>query len=195
MASKYVVWRYKNIDGIVSLGGLNNLPKTSRLLFGKPVAEGYPSDVSMAMREDRPDDTILTDSLLNTDSIVVASEKAVEVLRGKEVTKVEYLPVAIIDHKGKKVKTNYFILNPLEPIADIVDGKASGGKVSPIKPGTFLTIQKLVLDEKKIPADRALFRAAQYPSPVIVRREIAEALDAAGVVGPRWVEPSKYPSE
>jgi len=194
MASKYVVWQYKNIDGMVSLGDLTNLPKTSRLLYGKPVADGYPSDVSMAMRADRPDDTVLTDSLLNTDSIIVASEKVVDVLRGKEIAKVEYLPVAIIDHRGKKVKTSYFIVHPLELVDEIVDGKASGGKTHPMDPGEFLTIKKLVLDEKKIPADRALFRAAQYPSPVIVRRDIAEALDAAGVVGPRWVEPSAFPS-
>lgn len=192
MASSFVVWEDKNIDGMVSLGGIQNMPKTSRLLFAKPLAADFPPDVTMAMRSDRPDNTILTDCLHNTDSILVASEKLTDFLRERELAHLEYLPLTVLDHRGKKLKTSYFIVHPVE-LVECVNAKASGGKPSLMTPGMLMSIRKLVLDEPRIPATRQIFRAKEFPGPLLVRRELATAIDAAGFVGPRWVELTKFP--
>jgi hypothetical protein len=65
--------------------------------------------------------------------------------------------------------------------------------VSSINKERFVSIQKLVLDEAKIPADLQLFRASEYPAEILVRKELAEAIDAAQIQGPRWIDPLQFP--
>jgi hypothetical protein len=192
MSNGFVVFGYKRIDGKVSLDRLVNVDDAFDLMYGRPRAKGWPSDASFSMRADRKDNTILTDTLSNTDSLIIASEKLVALLRGRNVASMEYLPLTIFDHKKKPVKTQYYILNPVS-LVDCVDVKASGGKASPLDPDALGSIERLVLDERRVPADRQIFRTKSYPQEYVVRKELAEAMDAAGIVGPRWIDPLTFP--
>ena len=48
-------------------------------------------------------------------------------------------------------------------------------------------VEKLVLDESRI-GDRKLFRINNYFNIVLVRRDLAKAIDDAGFEGMRWKE-------
>lgn len=191
MSRNFVVWDYQRIDGRVRVDELKNVKDDHELVFGRSRAADFPRDAQFLMDPDFPTNTVLTDSLYNTDSLIVASQRLVDFLASRRIPSVEYLPVTIIDHKKKPVKARYFIVNPVG-LVDCVDAAASGGTPDLILPTTLMSIERLVLDESRIPADRQIFRTVQVNSPVIVRKALADAIDAAKFVGICWVDPLNY---
>jgi hypothetical protein len=129
---------------------------------------------------------LLTDNVDNTDSCAVVSAKLAAVLRARPVAKMEYLPVSIIDHKGKVASKDYFILNPLE-LVDCIDRKKSKFREDDMVPGDIEKIFNLVLDEKRIPKDRGVFRVKGFAEMTLASRDLADELTAAKFVGLRWV--------
>jgi hypothetical protein len=188
----FVVWEQPAIDGACEVGDLTGVPDDFELIFAVPRAATFPADATLAMDLDYPNDTILTDSLFNTSLLRVGSAPLQELLAGWPVQHIEYLPVTILDHRRKVVKAPYFILHPVG-LVDCVDPAASGAVPSALDPDVILVMDRLVIDEAKVPPDRSLFRPASFPRMVLARRDLAEAIDRAGLTGIRWVELADYP--
>jgi hypothetical protein len=157
MPSNFVIWKYKSVDGACVLQDLRGLDQTFRLNNGTPLAQEFPGDVSLHMNPDFPDDLLLVDNLLNSDMIIVASARLKACIEASKVEKVEYLPVSIIDHKGRVVSSEYFIVHPVEPV-ECIDENLSEYRVKRSDPDSIRSFKTLVLDEARIPANRALFR-------------------------------------
>ena len=188
----YLIWDAADLPNVCSLAKLAGLEKTYRLVDGVPLAQGFPEGVSFRMDPDNPHDTLLADNLVNPYMVIVASAAAVDVLRARAVPLVEYLPVSIIDHKGKAVPEPYFIVHPIEHAA-CLDVAASGGEWDMIDPEVLDSVENVVLDEQRIEAERELFRPKPLVDVVVVRRSLAEALEAAGLTGLQWIELADYP--
>jgi uncharacterized protein DUF1629 len=191
MKPKFVIWTNKVIRDACSLYELTGVDKDYQLRKGVPRAAGFPREAAFAMDPDRPNDTLLTDNLFNTDLLIVGSRELREFFETQGVPKLEYLPVAIIDHKGKKVSREYFIINPIEPV-DCIDFAKSEITWDEMDKAAIEDVSRLVIDETKVEPARALFRPKGLHQIIMVRREIAEKIDAKGFTGIRWTELNKF---
>lgn len=194
MNANYVIWRYKSVPHACVLGDFVGLEDDYRLLQGVPLESEFPSDVVFHMHADFKTDLLLVDNLLNSDMLIVASGRLKNWFQVKEIPKLEYLRVGIIDHKGRPVGDEYYILHPIDPV-DCIDKANSVFKASTIDPDNISSFKKLVIDETRIPADRGMFRLKGFWDIVLVRRDLAEALDQEGFSGLGWLEISDYPKK
>jgi hypothetical protein len=148
--------------------------------------------VAFRMNAEFPNDTVLTDSLINTDRLLVGSLRLKQFLQARGSKKIEYLPVEIIDHKGKIASRDYFIIHPVEPV-NCIDTEKSGVVWNPVVKGKIRRLNKLVLDESRIDPDRELFRPDLFFDVILVRRDVAEAVGSQQFTGMRWIELDNYP--
>ncbi|MGK3961292.1 DUF1629 domain-containing protein [Sorangium sp. So ce1667] len=189
--SSYVIWGRERVDGACMLYKLSGVEKVFQLLNGVPRAAGFPGDATYSMDPNFPDDMLLTDSLNNPDMLIVVSERLRQLIASKATRGVEYLPVTIIDHKGKAAG-RYTIVHPIEPL-DCLDLDRCEPRRSRIVKTMIDDVKRLVLDDSKLDPERALFRPLGFPRVVLVRRDVADAISAGGFSGTRWVELDAYP--
>ena len=193
MSKDHVMWRYAAADGAVVLQEFSGVDEKYPLHDGVPLATSFPADAAFHLHPDFPDDLLLQDSLLNSDMCIVISQRLMAAVKQLSPPQVEYLPVAVIDHKGRKLREPYFILHPTDPV-DCIDREASGAEVDEIlDPESIESVQRMVLDPARIPPERGIFRLKHHWGVVVVRQDLAAALDAGGFSGVRWLELDQYP--
>ncbi|HLU46458.1 MAG TPA: DUF1629 domain-containing protein [Planctomycetota bacterium] len=191
-SSDLLIWWPKNVRHAASLEPLEGFEDTFDLLDGVPCAKRFPDDALFRMDPELPDDTLLTDNLVNKDRLLVVSEKMKGLLERLKIKKVEYLPVAILDHRDRPVREKYFIAHPVDPV-DALDVDASDVEWSLIDDSLIDDVGTLVLDEEQLDPKRQLFRLKSFSRLILVHRAVAEAIDKEGLTGVRWVELSDYP--
>ena len=189
----YVVWAHSNkVKHSCVLDRLVGVKKKFELIEGIPQTSTFPENAHFTMSADFPNNTVFTDSLINTYMVIVASERLKKFFESRNTKFLEYLPVRIIDHKGKPVNREYFILNPILPV-DCLDNEKSNVKWSEIVEGDIRSVQRIILDPTRIDPDRELFRLHRYFDPILVRRDVAEAIDRDKLTGMRWIDADKFP--
>ena len=194
MPSDYVLWVSRNVDHAAVLGTLHGVDKQYELNDGVPRAATWTAAARYTMNPDFPHDTLLTDALINTDQLVVGSDRLKKFLEGRKVNEVEYLPVTVMNHKNRPAGTDYFIINPIHPV-DCLDVDASDVTWSMIDETQVESVGRLVLDPSRVDKDRELFRVANFPNVTLARRDLAQAMDKQSFTGVRWVELDQYPED
>jgi hypothetical protein len=126
--------------------------------------------------------------------MIVASPRLTRVVQQAAPSHLEYLPISIINHKGKIASRDHHIIHPIDPV-DCLDLTMCKPKWGVIKSDSIKSVERLVLDETRIPADRWIFRPKAFKRVILVRRELAEKIDAENVTGVRWVETEDYPEK
>jgi hypothetical protein len=174
------------------LGSLQGVEDSYELINGISRAANFPDAAQFSMDPDFPDDTLLIDNLLSDEFLIVASSRLVRLVREVVPSHLECLPVSIINHKGKIASRDYRIINPIEPI-DCLDLPRCLPKWGTINPESIKSVARLVLDEAKIPESRWMFRPKAFRRVTLVRRELAERIEAEKFTGVRWVELQDYP--
>lgn len=192
MSDNYVIWNYKTEPHAAVLKKLAGLEKAFRLQNGTHLQDVFPGDVGYHMHPDFPNDIALMDNMLNLDKVIVASPRLAAAVKQRKPAKVEYLPLAIIDHKGRAASKDYAIVHPVEPV-DAIDREKSVFKEGVILPGSIESFERLVLDESRIPEDRQLFKLKGFREITLVRRDLADALDAKKFTGLTWQRVKDYP--
>jgi hypothetical protein len=187
MAFDYLFWGALDLDNVAHLHGLNGFDDDFELDEGIPHAHDFPDDASFAMNKDFPNHTQLADNLINTSSTVLISRKLRDFLEQYGTPDVEYLETRIINHKGKEIAERYSIVHPTV-VADCIDRKKS--QVTEDSNGSIERMAAFALIDANIP-DRPIFRVAGLGTFIVVRRDLAAAIDQAGFTGNRWVEASK----
>lgn len=188
----YVVWRFNDVSNSCVLDELSGVSKTFQIRKGVPRAGGFPSDAKFTLDPDYPNDTLLVDAFDNVYRMVVISPALKSFLEGRNVKNTEFLPVTIIDHKGKP-KAKYFILHPLYPV-ECLDLEASGARWDTVNKDTIDSVQRLVLNTEKIDPNLQILKMKFFYNYLLVRRELADAITSEGFTGIRWVNPSDFPS-
>ena len=97
----------------------------------------------------------------------------------------------IINHKGRLEAAEYFIVNPLDVI-DCVDREASETKADILNKKMIRSCKRLVLREDVIPTELKIFRLGFWSGRIIIRRELADSMQAAGLTLMKFFEPEKY---
>jgi hypothetical protein len=190
--SDFVIWGSEPVKNACVLYSLDGVEDTFELSDGVSRAANFGDSATYTMDPNFPNDTILVDHLFNTDFRIVGSLRLKEFLDSRHVTKVEYLPVTILNHKNKPASKDYFIIHPIEPV-ECLDAEKSGARWSRIDKTRIDKVERLVVDEEKIDPDRVLFRAKAFHRVILTRRNLAEAITAAGFTGIKWIELTNYP--
>jgi hypothetical protein len=174
-SADYLIWPNTNQSPYACvLGDLTGFKDLYAMWEGKTMQGDFPSDVELCMSPDFPDNTVLTDNLKNKHNLIVVSERLKDFIEERGVTKIEYLQVAIRDHKSK-VAAHYNIIHPLNSI-DCLDYKASGALVSRALASHVISVKRLVLRNEMLDPERQLFRISGYPQIRLVWRDLAKAI-------------------
>jgi hypothetical protein len=189
----FVFWTVGRVPQACHLDEVTNLEEAYRLHDGLPLADGFPSDVTFQMKEDFPDDTLLTDTLINVNSVLIISEKTKEALTELGVKDVEYLPVVIKDHRGKASKTQYYVLNPLV-WAPLLKFQECEPTMNDLIPDMAESLSAFVVDPEAAAKAPLVFHIQHIPEYVGIRTSLARELDARGLVNNRWIRPDAIAS-
>jgi len=189
----YFVWSPSiKTPNAVALDVLKGFDKVDRFWRGESLVGEFPNNATFRMRSEFPENTVLTDSLSNLDSLIIGSQKLKDFCETQDISHIEYHAVSIRDHKNKLVKSPYYIINPISNV-ECLDAAASGAVMSRINKTKVQFLKKLVLREDAVDNTRKMFRVAHFDMITLVREDLAAAIDQAGFTGIRWVETSKYP--
>jgi hypothetical protein len=189
----YVIGNVQRGPRSCVLTSLQGVEDDYELRKGISRAEGFPPDAYFRMDPDFPKSLQLEDFLLNENSLLVVSERVRTLVEAEKLKNNELLPVQIKDHKNKRVKESYYILNQLE-LQDCIDLKESKLVVNDIDPDTFMDVDKLVIDEKRVDRDVKVFRMKRYAVIPVFRRDFAAKVKAANLTGIRFTEVCDFES-
>lgn len=182
----YVAWAAKSGPNLCSLSRIDNVENAIDLQKGLRM-ETWTDDAVMVMDPNYPKALKLTDNVFNLRSFVVASKRLKEIVEGVDPPDVQYLPIAIQNHKGRIASRDYFIIHPTRLI-DCIDLDKSGVEWNPINDEIISVWETLVIDQSRIDPTSILFRFKQVPTKILVRRELAATLQHAGLEGLRFIE-------
>ncbi len=186
-----LIWTFSPVAHAANLYELRGLDKSFRLSRGVPLLAGFPSDVAFHMNPDFPDDLVLPDCADNVKDAVLVSERVHRFLLELGLPKVEFLPVSIIDHKGRVASRSHVIVHPIEPVP-CIDLQDSVYVRSEIVADKLQDVTRLVLDPSRVPADRPIFKAQGLARATFVHRELAQAISREGFSGVGWIEIDRF---
>jgi len=181
-SAKFLMWRNRYQEGKCVINAPAPVEDAYELNRGISRAESWPAGVTCVMDPEFPTDIELTDNLYGTNIIVVSERLRDALAGGNAADGVEFLPVSIVNHKGRVASNSYFVLNPPTTI-ECIDLKASKVKWNVLNKKLISTCERLVIDEKKVPAQVSTFRPRHLPMRILVRTEVAKSLEAAGLTG------------
>lgn len=184
MNDDYVVWLHKIEKNACDLQEFRGFKRSYRLKRGVPLTDAWTEDVEMDMNEDKPDNTLLVDSLFNIKSLLVISKRIKSYLESKDLSGIEFLPVNIKNHKGRDIEEDYFILNLTEHV-DCLDSVASQAKLSTMT-DNIIAVKGIVLQHTELLQGRKLFRLKGFGEPTLVDTTLAADMDAQGFTGIKW---------
>ncbi|PZN25725.1 MAG: hypothetical protein DIU71_19355, partial [Proteobacteria bacterium] len=113
MEHSYRLWRHKLLPNVCQLDEFAGVEDVTSFEEGVELANGFPSNVTLRMSDRFPDDMLLADNLANTNRLIVISAGLRRFLEDEGVQHIEFLPVTILDHKGRVASADYWILNPV----------------------------------------------------------------------------------
>ncbi|MFT4538696.1 MAG: hypothetical protein ACI841_001387 [Planctomycetota bacterium] len=186
----FVRWANAYHQGFCAITQPDGITKPRQLLEGVSRAADWPDDIQIRMDPEFPKDLELSDNLYGLDMAVV-SMAVKEALEAKQSAGVEFLPVEIMNHKGRSASKDYFILNPLE-IVDCIDIDASGIDWNPLNSSKILGCEGLVLKPDSVPADMQIFRPQSWTKVVMIREELSDALAAANLTSMEFLPAVGY---
>jgi hypothetical protein len=174
---RYFQWQKVFEKNNCILVGLNE-KKLGETCAGVPLLKERKRAYVYPMDDEYKKNVRLTDSLANSNAVIVASPRLRDFLTSRLGDTVEALPVHIKDHKGRIASKDYSIINVL----DVQDGLAVDESTPlrmTIDGETMITaVRKLVLRGAQIASTSRLFRLAEFKSPILLREDLANEIQA-----------------
>jgi hypothetical protein len=186
LKDKYVVWKAKYVPNSFVLDKMSFVEDTWEIVEGIPRSQSFPSGVTHTVSQEYPNDMLLVDVFRSPHRMILISPALKDFFEKKNVKQVEYLPVAILNHKGKPAD-DYFILHPIHPV-ECLNIKESEAKWDYMDDTTIGPIKQIIIDETQVDPELQIFKIKYLYDIIIVRRDLAEAIDALGATGIEWIE-------
>lgn len=188
----YVVWGTTSQGGYAVLLPIDHVEDDYELKEGVSRAEGWPDDASFEMNPSYPRDIQLADAIHSRggDGVPVVSPALRALIEAAAPPDMEFLPVTIYDHKGHVASADYVIANSFH-VVDCLDHDAMGITWNAMDPMSIQVCERVVIDRAKLPDAPAIFRARNLTKRVMVRRDLAEQMTAAGLSGLYFWEPDR----
>lgn len=187
----FLMWKAKFVEGYCVCKTLEGFDDGHKLKRGAPVADRFPDDAVFRMDPEFPKDLQLGDVIRNDGGFLLVSRRVRQCVEDYQVENTEYLPVRIINHKGRIASEDYFLINPLQ-IVDAIDLDKSDIKWNNIRSDLISSVRKLVIDENRVPVNSKMFRLRYLPRRVILHEDLASAIDSAGFIGITFVPVDKF---
>ncbi len=132
----------------------------------------------------------LTDHL-SVDEIpgLVFSDRLCQLIHNMMITNLQYFPLSIINTTKGETYESYKIAN-IVGVVDCVDKAASD--LEYFDDGDIEFVNKLVLDEGKVPPELDIFRLSGRTTMVIVSQVVKDAIVGAGMTGCVFYRPEDY---
>ncbi|KFA87217.1 imm11 family protein [Archangium violaceum] len=149
---------------------------------GRTMKPHFPPSTALCLYEEAGD--MLTDFISNPDRVLYVSRRTQELLvrNGLPDDSIEYLPFVLHDKRGRVVREQYYIANPLMCIS-CFDLKSSRYWLESDEPPEIGDVEQLRLREDQLPADAKLFRVAEFPRLMVIRSDLLEAMRREGLTG------------
>ncbi|MCC6418737.1 MAG: hypothetical protein IT429_10920 [Gemmataceae bacterium] len=186
----FLLWRDAYEEGFCKVNAPQGIERLFELSRGVSRAAGFPDDAYCEMDADYPKDIQLSDNLYGT-SYAIVSLRLRQELEKAGVANVEFLPIKILNHKGRVASKDYFLMNPLT-VCDCIDVDKSGVKWNAIAKDKISRCAGLVLRADQVPPDCRMFRPKFWTNLILVRTELADQLSAAGLLGLVFRKPQTY---
>ena len=186
----FVIWSKTYQEGFCVVKPPSGIKKAYQLDTGVSRAEGWPSDVACQMSPDYPKDIELSDNLFGA-RLAVVSGRIQAALVGENVNHVEFLPLTILNHKGRVAATDYSIMNPLD-ICDCIDMEQSEVTRNPVDGESIMSCKRLVFRDDSIPPKWKVFRPKFATARILIRADIVKTLEAIGCSGIVGMDPLQY---
>jgi len=184
----YLVWKATYAGNACHVLGIENVKFSHKLVEGHAYGNTFPADATLCMSPHFKRDTKLVDDVMNADDLKVCSKRLVGFLKSKHLDNVEYLPVTILDHKGKVASKEYSVVN-LVGLQDAIDMKASVPTLNAFNHKVD-AVEQLIFISSRIDPKAKLFRFAGLTRPVIIEKSLADDLMAQSFVGLSFLDPS-----
>lgn len=168
-------------SGAAHFKHIKNFDDDFELVEGVSLLDEIPADAEYRMSADYPDDIQLHDFLHNLDRQLIVNSKVREFLE-KHINKVEFLPVNIVNHKGRNAKESYFIVNLLD-LEDCIDKEKTTFEWSKLDPELMKSVTNLTLNESSYPKKRHLFRLKHLTSVIMISESLVQELKNEGFRG------------
>jgi hypothetical protein len=117
----------------------------------------------------------LTDYIQNLEGVLLASPRLGAFLREQALPDVEFLPVSILDHKGRVASPDYAIVHCCH-VVDCVDQEKSEFEWDGLEKPT-MTVTRMVLKAAALGENEKLMRPQYVPGKVLYRADLREALN------------------
>lgn len=191
MSSDFVIWRYRSVKGAAVFTDLRGFDDTYLLHEATPLRDSFPAEAALHMNPDFPNDLLLPDNVGNSLQLNLVSEAVHRFLVEAGLGDVEYLPIGIVDHKGRLASRTHVIVNPVGPV-DCIDMAQTQCTMSEFVEGDIDEVTRLSIDERRVPAGRQVFKLKGLGAPTLVHRALAQRIDQQGFSGFAWLEIDKY---
>ncbi len=146
------------------------------LLWGIALGEHYPLNARLLM-DPRTRGHKLSSFLGNTLGTLIMHTPMKDVVQQTCSNEIEYLPVAIVNHKGRVQSEDYWFVNPLGTV-DCVDRAASEIDFDADDPTQILGVTRLALSAAKLVDAPHLFRVPEKKSEYFFSATLVKALAA-----------------
>ena len=193
MISNFLIWdaSLDSKKNFCVLDDLENVEDGFELTEGAPREHNFPDNAMLAMDPEYPKSIALADNIFNVSELIVASKALKKFIEERSKINVEYLPVTIKNHKQRVASNDYYIVHPIH-LQDGLDIKKSICTWSTIIKDKVNEVERLIIDENRIEPEVTLFRLKYFYRPILVRRDLAEAISEADFTGTRWIELNEY---
>ncbi len=158
-----------------------------RVADGEPATGYVPDDLTFDI--DPQFGVELGDVLPNTFNARVVSERLADAIAALG-PRLERFPVRIRNARGRVVPERYELVNILDHVA-CADVPRCEYVPSLVK-GEMSAVTKLVLDERKVDPNLAIFRLAESPPMVLIRGDAAASLERAGFTACLFVDVARF---
>ena len=171
---KYFEMSYVHRKGGAAVEFMSNQEHCWDISIGRKLAKVWPTDMSFRMDPERPKDVTLLDSISNLEKVLLASPKLREFLRAQSLPEAEFLPVTILDHKGRVASKDYSIVNCLR-VVDCVDQQRSVFRWDGLDEPSMI-VSVMALSAATLGDADTMIRPKFVPGRVLYREDLMRAI-------------------
>ncbi|MBU3002767.1 imm11 family protein [Paraglaciecola arctica] len=192
MTDRFVIWDFDDVPNAYVPDDLLNIENKLSLLMGDSLASDMPENLQFSADPDYPNDLLMLDSFGNTESIIPISPKLKHFLENKTIPNLEFIPVDMLDHKGR-VLEQYYLLHSTEVI-DAIDKTQTELEIDDLNDEMYESVEDLTLLDESIPQEIQIFRIKGLYNAICVSQSLAKEIDDNGFTGIYWQDISDYSS-